>query len=316
MSQSAFLTPPQKPFFESPTNRPGSLSGIIRERKKNGTIVFGPRESSTPTPAPCERQHISPLGSGRLLSTPSPLKPPPKTRQFTSPQSDNARTIVKGILTDTMKKIREIDESSMKSQNEKKCKTLVEELFARCKSLFGNLANFTTDGTTVPADVFHFITAYLDLDPIFPTPPGCWAPPAFEKAEEYCFDLCMQCREIAPFGTYDDQSLQISLCRRVTCYGDGDYDLVGEGILKCGANKIVEIVVLGSINDTGTALLLDKEGNVWLYHIPNAADGYFAGMKSQAALVMRKDEVMFPETKLQFHEEYDEARVECYGKLI
>ena len=138
-----------------------------------------------------------------------------------------------------------------------------------------------------------FITAYLDLDPIFPDPPACWTPPEFEKVEEYCFELCIQCREIAPFGTYDNQSLQISLDGRVTCYGDGDYDLVGERILKCclgfRVNKVIEIVVLGSINDTGTALLLDKEGNVWLYHTPNAADPYFTGMKSQAALVMRKD---------------------------
>lgn len=30
---------------------------------------------------------------------------------------------------------------------------------------------------------------------------------------------------------------------------------------------------------------------------------------------VKKDEVMFAETNL-LHEEYDEARVECYGKLI
>ena len=162
-----------------------------------------------------------------------------------------------------------------------------------------------------------FITAYLDLDPIFPDPPACWTPPEFEKVEEYCFELCIQCREIAPFGTYDNQSLQISLDGRVTCYGDGDYDLVGERILKCclgfRVNKVIEIVVLGSINDTGTELLLDKEGKrLALPHTKCCRPLLHGNEVSGGA----RHEKGLPETKLEFHEEYDEAIVECYGKLI
>lgn len=67
-----------------------------------------------------------------------------------------ADAMVKGILSDAVEKIRERCELSMKSQNEEKYKTLVEELFVRYKPLFNNLADFTTDGATVPADVCHF----------------------------------------------------------------------------------------------------------------------------------------------------------------
>jgi hypothetical protein len=315
-STPALLVNGKLKSFSLDQEEPATPTPAHLEREKIKMVSLDREEPSTSTPSSRKRKQISPFDSSQVPSTPSPPKPPQKARRLISPRLDDADAVVKGILSDAVEKIREMYESSMKSQNKKKFKTLVEELFDRCKSLLNNLANFTADGTTVPADVCHFITAYLDLDPIFPEPPACWTPPEFEKAEEYTFELCKQCRDIAPFGTYDDQSLQISLDGRVISYGDGDYDLEGEGILKCGVNKVVEIVVLGSINDTGTAVLLDKEGNIWLYHAPNAADGYFTGMKSQAALVMRKGEVMFPETKLEFHEEYDEASVQCYGKLI
>jgi hypothetical protein len=82
-------------------------------------------------------------------------------------------------------------------------------------------------------------------------------------------------------------------------------------------SRILDDVVFGPIYDTGTAVLLDEdEKNAWLYHEPDVVDAHFTGMTSRASMVMRKGEVMFPETSLTFYEEYEQALVHCNGRSL
>ena len=57
--------------------------------------------------------------------------------------------------------------------------------------------------------------------------------------------------------------------------------------------KEVEVAaqILGSIDCTGTVLLLDEAGNVWCYKTPNATDLHFPLLAHPAAILLNSGDV-------------------------
>ena len=94
----------------------------------------------------------------------------------------------------------------------------------------------------------------------------------------------------------------------------GNEDLLGYGtlnlILSPNVTQNIRIFVLGSIVGTGTAVLLDDQGSVWLYRVPGSVYHYLKGMRVQAALVMQPGEMMTADKEIVFLKEYSQAIVE------
>lgn len=134
-----------------------------------------------------------------------------------------------------------------------------------------------------------------------------WAPPSFKSAPDYCFTLCRERREEVPLGKFNDHVIIGAMCGNVVCHGEGDEDLAEHGVLTYTKHGIVESIdafVLGPVAGTGTAILLDKSNNVWLYKTPNAVDRQLAGFEYQAAMILRSGEIAIVDKNIDFVEAY------------
>lgn len=134
-----------------------------------------------------------------------------------------------------------------------------------------------------------------------------WAPPPFKSAPDYCFTLCRERREQVPLGKFNDHAITGVMGGNIVCHGDGDEDLAEHGVLTYTKHGIVESIdafVLGSVGATGTAILLDKSNNVWLYKTPNAVDKQLAGFEYQAAMILRSGETAIADRNIDFVETY------------
>ena len=102
---------------------------------------------------------------------------------------------------------------------------------------------------------------------------------------------------------------------RVECW-DGDTDSFrDEGILTIshgkGVREHVVITVLGTIAGTGTGVLLDRSGNVWLYNPANAVDEPIPDMKlEQATIILKTGSHMTEDTEWQVEDIYEHAKIE------
>lgn len=110
------------------------------------------------------------------------------------------------------------------------------------------------------------------------------------------------------------QGIQIqgNFCGRVICWGDAADDFGGSGVLKFmedGKDVEMAVQVLGSIDCTGTALLLDQAGNVWCYNTPNAVDCYFPLLKHPAAMLLKSGDVAGVSQSLKFQKIITSAQV-------
>jgi hypothetical protein len=90
----------------------------------------------------------------------------------------------------------------------------------------------------------------------------------------------------------------------VKCWGDGEYDLAGQGtlniVLSPHVTQEIQVQVLGTVAGTGTAILLDKDQKVWLYNVPNSVDAHLDGMSVTAAQIIVADDVMTHESAIIF----------------
>ena len=143
--------------------------------------------------------------------------------------------------------------------------------------------------------------------------PIYWSPPSFDAVQEYCDELCDSRQNIIPLGTMHGIEIQGNFCGRVTCWGDEGDDFGGSGLLKFvedGKEVEIAVQVLGSIDCTGTALLLDEAGNMWCYNTPNAADRHFSLLKHQAAILLKSGDVAGVSQSLRFEKTVPFAQVE------
>ena len=88
--------------------------------------------------------------------------------------------------------------------------------------------------------------------------------------------------------------------------GQGTLNLV----LSPHVTQEIQVQVLGTVAGTGTAILLDKDQNVWLYNVPNSVDGHLDGMLITAAQIMVAGDVMTDESAIIFLKSYPKAYVQ------
>ena len=115
-----------------------------------------------------------------------------------------------------------------------------------------------------------------------------------------------------PLGFLNGEFLKISLQGHVLCQGDGENDIrdiCSLTLRKNAAEKKIVCYTLGVIAGTGTAVLLDKEGNVWLYNLPNSIDNCLPNFPEQAVIALKKGESGSMERHLILDDVY-EAEIE------
>ena len=166
----------------------------------------------------------------------------------------------------------------------------------------------------MPLGMRDFFLAYLHLDPPPPHHPREWDPPKFTDVHDYCYNLCKEDRSIIPFGRYNGEFMKLRANGRVECW-DGDTDSFREvGILTFshdkGTHEHVDIVILGTISGTGTGVLLDTSGNVWLYNPANAVDEPILDTKlEQAAVILKTGSYMTKDTEWRVEDVYEHAKI-------
>ena len=152
----------------------------------------------------------------------------------------------------------------------------------------------------------NLIHTLLYERPYAAEPPLTWSPPPFLKVDQYCRDLVENQSEIIILGHLDGQKIKLVLVGFVECW-DEDDDLTGRTLLKLKREDMVTEVlmkVLGHVYATGTAVLLDEQGNVWLYQTPNATAPQLRGFHHTAAIILKAGDVAAIEKELHLEDMY------------
>ena len=152
----------------------------------------------------------------------------------------------------------------------------------------------------------NLIHTLLHDRPYAAEPPVTWSPPPFLKIDQYCRDLVENQSEVIILGYLDGQKIELLLAGFVECW-DEDDDLTGRTLLKLKReDKVTEVLmkVLGHVYATGTAVLLDEQGNVWLYQTPNATAPQLRGFHHTAAIILKAGDVAGIEKELHLEDVY------------
>ena len=321
MSETVLLAPPLTPNqVISTSSRPGSLSARLNNfPHRTHPTLSSRRDPESPTTAPLKRkQHPSPFEKLLSNSSPSPHRPPRKLVRQLSPSPEDIGDKIERILlnckTDLVRLVQEHTIESLAESLSAPPTDMLQVLLDRCMPPSQNVANQNTVKPDLPTEVLDFITLILGQAPVVSEPPSIWVPPPFNEVGTYCFEMCMQGRETVDFGIFNKKKLRLSVSGIVTCWGDGDADLQGQGHMeiKLGSNvtRNIDVVLLGYIVTTGIAVLLDTSSQIWLYKTPNAVDPYLEGIKGQAALIDFPTKGITKTTEIHILEEYEDVMVE------
>ena len=270
------------------------------------------RSSQATGPPPCLPLH-SPSQSDRGRhqahhhAALSAVRHPQRRARTKSPECPATREI--GVMANTLPPSQDI-----KTIVNGHVTAFVESVYNLCISVLTPEANsaVVSDGMTLA--MRNFFVAYLHRDPPPPQHPPEWTPPKFADVYDYCYNLCKEDRSIIPFGTYKGESVRMRANPRVECW-DGDTDSFrDEGILTISHGKRVcdvVITVIGRMARTGTGVLLDKSGNVWLYNPANAVDEPIPDTKlEQATIILKTGSCMTKDTEWQVEDIYEQAKIE------
>jgi hypothetical protein len=181
---------------------------------------------------------------------------------------------------------------------------------------FRNVSGDRTCGNKVPdmsAALYDHIKSLRSWNPDEFKLEEPWECPAFNDLYCYWTTLCYENRSLIPFGTLSEECLTLDANGQVVV-DDWDKDsFQGQGTMiishEC-VGQIVEVFVLGHIEHTGTAVLVDKQQKVWFYNPPCAVDEYLCGFSGSAMLVMKKGELMTENCPIVILERYDGVTVQ------
>jgi len=188
--------------------------------------------------------------------------------------------------------------------------SLLDDVKTRRMLHFEGFANSDVVQWDSPTNVLDYITAALGQPPISKAPPLVWQPPNFYKAESYCFQACMDNTQIVDFGYYNNEAVQATMEGSVVCWSENHFSGRGVMSFEGRVNRLdIQVVVLGGIVCTGTSLLLDPLGHIWLYNVPGAVDPYLEGMSGQATMVTLPDKGMRKYSELRFGVKYENVDV-------
>lgn len=169
----------------------------------------------------------------------------------------------------------------------------MKSLLGQCNYHCQRNPEFYVDGPRLSPSMRDVISLLATGEPEQPTVPTTWVPPTFDTADDVVYDLCKKLEHIVPLGFLNGEFLEISLQGYVLCQGVGEndiHDLCSLTLRKNGTEKKIICYTLGTVAATGTAVLLDKEGNVWLYNPPNPIDKCLPNFPEQAVIALHKGE--------------------------
>jgi hypothetical protein len=141
-----------------------------------------------------------------------------------------------------------------------------------------------------------------------------WIPPQYDYVDEFCTRACNERKFEFEIGVLNGQPLRAKFAQYVIRWGDGENDLRGNCVLKLpdgtGVWKEIPVKLLGNVSGTGTAILMDPSGGVWLHNTIDAVDPYVTGLSWDAALVLRNGQIMEKGKRIEILEAYQDAKVE------
>lgn len=142
--------------------------------------------------------------------------------------------------------------------------------------------------------------------------PVTWTPPPFDELEDYRFHMCMTHKTTIPLGLLNELTVKLDIVSPVRSWKRKENDLSGSKLLKVtkdGKLKEISAKVLGSVVGTGTAVLLDDIGNVWLYQFPEAKYTQFEGFDHEAAIILKAGDVAGIGRELELEEIYEKVEI-------
>jgi hypothetical protein len=170
------------------------------------------------------------------------------------------------------------------------------------------------DAGVIPVGLRNYMSMLMECKVANPPVADKWTAPQFDSVPEYIFNLFREQANMISFGRLNQTPLRAVLSGHVKCWGDDEHDLAGQGtlnlVLSPYVTERIQVQVLGIVAGTGTAILLDKDQNVWLYNVPNSVDGHLNGMLITAAKFMVAGEVMTDESDIVFLKSYSKAYVQ------
>jgi hypothetical protein len=140
----------------------------------------------------------------------------------------------------------------------------------------------------------------LSRDPKWDT----WKPPKYKAADRYVRDVCADWDENFWLGLSKGNLIMGTACGYVRCHEtienmSGELDLIGNGTMEW-EDQSVEFYVLGSLSGSGTAILLDFDGNLWLYNHLDAIDPPHENFANfHAAICLRAGETAAKDVEIQ-----------------
>jgi hypothetical protein len=258
----------------------------------------------------------------RLRDSPSPESRPSKITRQKDPVTDDYEYQINSMFDNyittaerSLNMFREnllhvVRNANIPKSDAANAMSLFDDIKTRRMLHFESFANSDVVQWDSPTNVLDYVTAALGQPPISKEPPSVWQPPDFYKVESYCFQACMDDTQIVDFGYYDNEAVQATMEGSVVCWSEDHFS--GRGVMSVeGRSKRldIQVVVLGGILCTGTALLLDPLGRIWLYNVPGAVDAYLEGISGQAALVTLPDKGMSKYSDLKFAAKYENVDV-------
>lgn len=142
-----------------------------------------------------------------------------------------------------------------------------------------------------------------------------WSPPVFDMAFDYIRKCLARREELVLLGTLNGNRLEITIRGFVPCIGMGRTELKGQGIMSITRDdEKTELVikVLGSISGFGTAVLIDENGDIWLYNPPDSLCPPLPDFPQKAVMILKKGETGGIHKVLMLDDCYD-AVVEIVG---
>jgi hypothetical protein len=286
---------------------PDSLSARLSTPRSStsGFFHWPPPVYEPESPTPNMRKQGASPSSGRLFIRESPSPPKPRPSKLTrqeSPAPEDLEEDIHDIFENYKANSEENlylcrDELIHLIRRAKSVKsgpggsTLLKDLVKRCNILrFEGFANSDVVHSEMSPNVLNYMSAFLGQLPIRREPPLVWVPPDFDKADDYCYQACTHNTHMVDFGCFRDETIKASMCGFVECWGESHF--TGDGImtLEIGSGKKmkrvdINVVVLGEVGCTGTAILLDSSGRLWFYNVPMGVGSYLEGTAGQATLI-------------------------------
>ena len=170
-------------------------------------------------------------------------------------------------LVDVTKRSKELELEAYRKGEKNSLKRFLND------RMICSLDDTNVDGSQLPPVIRSALSLRATGKPISKDPiSNVWRPPKYEEAEDYVFDVCKAWKERFWMGTRFGETLFGVARGYVSCQEtlenlSGQLDLHGFGTMEWDGGN-TDVFVLGRIGGSGTALLLDRMGNVWLYNHP------------------------------------------------